>query len=258
MSKVVACHCNRLDVLEMQLTSLERMCLDLDEIIVVNDGLSPKLRVQIRELCSKHKIATCWDFPIDIDHSSPSFAVGALQQWAYDRLTDVKAPQSGKVAFFDGDLFPLKPFRVSDYLQTNTLAGLPQDRAHVRYLWAGFVFIDLDRLIRPWTVNWNCGIAECQNVDTLGMLHHHFRECGTEHVRFLSHTSHLSHDKISKLTCCPTEVKAAYDEEFKIEVMEDGFLHYGRCSNWSGDLEALLRRKDIYVESWLKSAGSIP
>lgn len=252
MSKIITCHCNRPDILELQLKTCLKNCKDLEGIIVINDGLTKNLRSQIYELTNDYK-QICWNSPLEIDHSSPSVAVSGLQQWAYDKLLNEKI--SGKFAFFDGDLLPVKEFKIKNFLQNHSLAGLKQTRDNVEYLWPGFLFMDIDAIPRPRTINWSCGVVECKNVDTLGLLHHHFKELGKSHVNFLYHTSHLTNETLSSLTCISEDLKSQYKFQYKIEVMENSFIHYGRSSGWDG--ENLFHEKLDYVKKWLTEMGAL-
>jgi hypothetical protein len=254
VSKIVSFHCNRINVLKYQIESLLNQCEDLEEIIIVNDGLSLDLRKKIREVSLQYPKVVCWDAPINIDHSSPSVAVASLQQWAYDKI--LNDGLGGKFAFFDGDLFPLKKFKIEDFLKSNSISGILQTRRHVKYLWTGFIFIDFDKLPSPRLVDLNCGVVDCQNVDSTGQLYWHFKKFESSY-RVLTHTSHLDFEKLSLLKSCPEDLKKMYDLDYKIEVMEDGFLHYGNSSNWNGSSGNYLERKDEYVTSWLRKVGSI-
>lgn len=255
MSKIILCHCNRLDYLKLQIEAYKKRCMDLDEIVIVNDGLTWKLRAEI-ERTAKDSGVTCWNSPLELDHSSPSVAVGSVFQWAYD-VASSQFDES-HIAFLDADLFPLRDFRVSDFLSKKSLAGLPQDRQHVRYLWPGFLFLDMKNLPRKDTINWTCGVVECQNVDTMGLTYYHLKECGTEHVNFLKHTSHLNPNTLRDVTCCPDFIKTKYKFEYTIEVMEDGFLHCGRSSGWDNSgINKKNDEKTLYVIDWLRAVGSI-
>lgn len=85
MSKIVICHCNRPDFLKIQIESYFNTCEDLEEIIVVNDGSSIKIRNEIKEISNRTKVR-CLEAPLNLDHSSPSVATSAVLQWVYDYL----------------------------------------------------------------------------------------------------------------------------------------------------------------------------
>lgn len=256
MSKIILCHCNRIDYLKVQLEAYRKKCKDLDEIVVVNDGLTRCLRQDIKSISSDFNVE-CWNTPLDLDHSSPSVAVGAVFQWSYDIA--IKRFANEKVAFLDADLFPLRDFRISDFLQKEkSIAALSQDRQHVKYLWPGFVFMSMGLIPRKETINWTCGVVECQNVDTMGLTYYHLKECGIDHIKFLNHTSHLTSNSLKRITCCPDHIKSRYKLDYKIEVMEDSFIHCGRSSGWDGAKgDAFGKEKTEYVMDWLRAVGSI-
>jgi len=256
MSKIVVCHCNRPNFLEIQLQSYFKTCEDLEEIIVVNDGSSLSLRNEIKNKTITRKNVRLIDAPYDLDHSSPPFACSSVLQWIYDLL--LMEDEKSKVAFLDSDMFPLKKFSIENFLQEKSIAGLKQIRGNVDYIWNGIVMIDFNKIQHPHAIDWNCGVINCYNVDCGGQFFNYFEKYGRDDVRYLTHTSHMSIDQINSLSSCPGEVAQKYDVSYKMEVFEDTFLHYGRASNWETSWLSPIdfnKSKTDYTVYWLQKNG---
>jgi len=258
VSRIVICHCNRPAFLSIQIDAYRNACIDLEEIIIVNDGASLELRSQISEICKKSGV-TCLNAPIDLDHSSANVACASVLQWAYDLVQEKH--KGGKFAFFDSDMFPLASFQISDYLSGNvSFSALRQDRNEIDYPWNGIFFIDFDRIPGARSINWYCGVVSSTNVDCGGLTNLHFRKYDRHHLKYITHTSHMSMKQISSLVNCPPNIAMKYKEEYKLEVIDEKFLHYGSASNWKTDWLSpvdFTKSKTDFVLEWLRSVGVI-
>lgn len=259
MPKIVVCHCNRPDFLKLQIESYFKMCKDLEEIIVINDGATPLIRKEIEDVSSRSTKVRCINAPLLIDHSSAPTACASVLQWAYDEI--LNSGEKGKFAFLDADMFPLGEFKISDYLTSDkTFTVLKQERGPIDYPWNGIFFIDFDNIKNPRAIDWNCGVVKGFNVDCGGLTHLYFEKFGKDHVRFLTHTSHMSKAQVENLKFCPGDISKLYDVDYKLEVIEEIFLHYGSASNWQTSWLSPVdfkKHKTHYVLQWLRSVGAI-
>jgi glycosyltransferase involved in cell wall biosynthesis len=255
MSKIVVCHCNRPDFLKIQLESFTKTCEDLEEIIVVNDGSSLQLRQEINLACHNNRKVRLINAPLDLDHSSAPVACSAVLQWIYDQL--LNEGEQGNVAFLDSDMFPLNSFKISDFLPENiSISALKQTRGNVDYIWNGIVMINFSKLKSPRAFNWSCGVVKCENVDCGGLMHEYFERYGREQVNYITHTSHMSMDQVKSLKNISKELSEKYNVDYRMEVFEDLFLHYGRASNWEHSWLSPIdfnQNKTSFMIEWLKN-----
>jgi hypothetical protein len=104
---IMVFHCNRPDLLRLQVAALERFMLDPFELLVVDDAPTPELRAQFAA-AARHAGAEHLPTPDYFDHSVPSDVVGKVVTWA---VQDVALPRyKDRVLFLlEGDMLPVPP-----------------------------------------------------------------------------------------------------------------------------------------------------
>jgi hypothetical protein len=128
-------------------------------------------------------------------------------------------------------MFLIRDFSISSYIDGHDIAGCKQLREHVRYLWNGILFMNMATIPDSDQMNFMCGTVEGVNVDVGGYLYYWLKEHPGLRIRNIQHTSHIFSGN-NNLECLPTEILKEYNEDFRFEIYEKAFLHYGRGSNW--------------------------
>jgi len=254
---ILTCAFNRPDFIELQYKTFKAFLNDDYEFVVFNDANTRATYLKIHELCKKCKIR-CIDLPqdiqrkrngrpvghmtrngvpiyIDINRKSPScFAADALQY----TLDSLGFDHQGIVLYIDADIFLIKEFSVTEYLKGYDLAGHPQSRDHVEYLWNGIIFMNMQTLPNKHTMNFDCGLVDGKNVDTGGQIHCYLKENPSLHLRY------YNGGRISLLPQTPEQLHdLGYDtittnfilsNPSLMELYVDShFLHYTTASNWN-------------------------
>ena len=219
--------CNNPEFVKLQEKTLRKFIQDDYEYIVLNDGLSPELVKQISDTCKENNI-TCVEVPKTLIHSSAAVAHCSVMQWAYDNII-LENHKDEICAFIDADMFVVKDFNVSDFVGDNALAGLPQYRGPIEYFWPGLLFMNLPKMPSPEKLSLFCGIVRGYNVDAGGTAWHYLYDNRGIPLRGMEHTSHI-HECNSNMHVLSKEVAEKYDQEFRIEILESAFIHYGGAS----------------------------
>ena len=225
--KVFSPICNRPEFIRIQHTTFKRFLKDDYELIVLNDAKDPKVREAINVECQRLSLA-CLETPDDLIHSSASVAHCAVIQWAYDNIS-LKEYADCINVFVDSDLFMINAFSIEEFVGDHAVGGLPQRRGNIIYYWLGMLILNVPQMPRPERLNVFCGIVRGMNVDSGGMTWYYFHENPQARVRRMGHTSHI-HSSNENLHVLPESLRDDYDEEFRIEILESSFLHYGSAS----------------------------
>ena len=240
--------CNNPDFIRLQAATLKKFISDEFEYVVLNDGLSPELVSEISAVCKDEEIE-CIIVPKDLIHSSAAVAHCAVMQWAYDNIILSQCRDSICV-IIDADMFAVREFSVCEFVGDNTIAGLPQFRGPIEYFWPGLLILNTPLMPRPERLSLFCGIVRGYNVDAGGTAWHYLYENKGIPIRSMHHTSHI-HSCNSNMHVLSHEVLEKYDEEFRIEILESSFLHYGGAS--TKNFPETQERKREFVE-WLIDA----
>ena len=219
--------CNNPEFIKLQKDTLGKFIQDDYEYIVLNDGLTPELVKEISEICETNGIE-CIEVPKTLIHSSAAVAHCSVMQWAYDNIILDKHTDDISV-FIDAYMFVVREFSVSNFIGDNAIAGLPQYRGPIEYFWPGLLFLNLPKMPSPKDLSLFCGIVRGYNVDAGGTAWHYLYENRGIPLKAMEHTSHI-HSCNSNMHVLPPPVVEKYDQEFRVEILESSFLHYGGAS----------------------------
>ena len=226
--KVFTCACNRIDFIEYQHKTLEAFLVDDYEFIVINDGGTEEIKVAIGEECDRLGIVH-YETPGNLLKNTGSVAAAATMQWMYDEII-LKKYSDSLCLNIDSDMFLYRKFSAVEFMGTAGFCGLPQWRGPVEHFWNGVLFMNIPKMPEPETLLMFCGIVKGQNVDNCGFTHYYMQRSDVE-LKRLVHTSHI-HSSNNNLHIFPPEVLEEYNEEFRVELLQNAFLHYGSGTNW--------------------------
>lgn len=122
------------------------------------------------------------------------------------------------LGFFDHDLFPIQGFDINDLMKDKVIAGVPQIKGAVTYLWAGLVILNNDQIDKT-AVDFMPSTIDGVGVDTGGELNKIWK--------------HLPPDKYHFFAERPNDdVTRIYYDLVKEEPL---FLHWRNGSNWANE-----------------------
>jgi len=240
----------RPDFIPLQYASLKHFLTDDFEYKVFNNAESHINSFNVRRLCRKHKLKCI--FVEEQDHSEPTIACARPLQWAYDNIL---RNESDPIAVIDSDMFLIEKFSIENYLAGYDVAATKQRRGHVTYLWNGIMFFNMSSLPEKHSLNFMFGAVEGQKTDVGGFLYYWMKRNQQLKIRNIDHTSHI-YSGNNNLHCLPQEIAEKYDEDFRFEIYERAFLHYGRGSNWDNMVVDYHKRKTYLLKYWVESSIS--
>ena len=243
MIKIFVPSCKNPDFIRLQADSIRAQLVDDFEILVLNDGLDSNLVKEISEACIDAGV-TCIDVPKDLIHSSASVAHCAVVQWAYDNII-LEGCMDDIVVIMDSDMFMIKEFSFSEFVGNHSIGGLPQARGPITYYFTGLLILNMPILPNPSRLNQFCGIVRGHNVDAGGMLWHYVNENPGIMIKNIEHTSHI-HSSNNNLDVLCDDVRSRYNENYRIEILQSSFLHYGGASTRNDPITQKEKREFLF------------
>lgn len=249
----------RPDFIEIQHKTFKKFLKDPYEFVVFNDARDYEIRSQIKQLCKKLQLR-CIEIPQEI-HDRPY-----LQRYPYEDPNNACArcanvvqysldvlgfQHDGLVAIIDSDMFLVQDFSIAEYMQNYDIAGVPQSRGNVLYLWNGLVFFNMNSLPNKKSINFNCGVIEGNPTDVGGHLYYYFKQnpdvrvsqmgvyhsqsfaCNTCQQKDVYTPCAHNTDHLRKQNIPETIIKFMQSGPPNIEfLLNNNFLHYRGGGNW--------------------------
>jgi hypothetical protein len=274
---------NRPDFIEIQDRTFKQFLKDDYEFIVFNDANNEELCEKINQTCAQLKIR-CIRIPQEI-HRMPYLERWPGEPWNHPTVRNSNVVQysldnfgfehSGIVALFDSDLFLIKDFSIQEFLKDFDLAGVPQARANLEYLWIGLVFLNMTTLPDKQMINFNCGRIGDVHVDAGGQTYHYLINHPSIHLRKIA--SYYSGDflcdecrknNIARCTHNTEILKQAGFNDIEIKYLHQGlincefmhnqtFLHYRGGSNWDYQSPEYHQKKTQMLHEFIHEICSI-
>lgn len=220
---------NRPDFVETQHKLFKKFLKDDYQFNVVDDSLDENISSEFKEVCEKYNI-TYYRKSQENRSSNESRWAGARHatetiQWTFDEIIKKKHADE-LVLFLDSDMFLLDDFSVVEHMENEIISGLLQERGHVKYIWNGIMFFDMEKvfLVDP-DLNFSDGMVEGEMTDIGGHFHYYFKKNNVimkeTNVTYPTHFNdiEIQDDQITN--------------GFNFELHVDGkFLHYRAGTNW--------------------------
>ena len=249
--KIFSPVCKNPDFINLQANSIASHLEDNFELVVLNDGLDSALVSEIEDACTEADVR-CINVPKDLIHSSAAVAHCAVVQWAYDEII-LKECMNDIVIILDSDMFMVREFNVNNFIKGYSIAGLPQHRGPITYYFTGLLMLNMPLMPNPSRFNQFCGIVRGHNVDAGGMIWYYINENPGICIRNIEHTSHI-HSVNNNLNVLGDEVRSKYNENYRIEILQSSFLHYGGASTRNDPITQKEKRQFL---SWLVCETSL-
>jgi hypothetical protein len=220
---------NRPDFVEIQDDLFKKFLIGEYKFHVVDDSIDETVSSQFNEICNQRNIEY-YKTPETLEHYNPSTKVGNVIQWSFDEI--IKKECSSDIVFWtDSDMFLIDQFDIHDYMSDCIIAGLPQIRKHVKYMWNGLMFFNMSKLLElDSNIRFNVDFIDGEDLDTGGETHRYFKKNNLKmketDVQYPTHYNDIDLQKDA----------GGYNMELHL----DGkFLHYRAATNWHSNWRGL-------------------
>jgi hypothetical protein len=254
---------NRPEFIEIQHQTFKKFLQDDYTFVVFNDATSPELCEKIQTSCTRLSIP-CIKIPQEIhdrpylhrrkgeNYHHPSVRTANVVQYSLDVLG---FEHDGLVAIVDSDLFLIRPLSLTKLMEGYDLAGVPQKRGPIDYIWNGIVFFNMNTLPERHTLNFNCGKVKGHAVDTAGHTYDYLHAHPNIKLLHLD-TTYIGDDH----AISPREKELAEVASFlekkpnNVEFFADyAFLHYRSGANWDRKSDDYHQTKKALLSSLITS-----
>jgi len=233
---------NRPDFVTLQGQLFKKFIIGEYKFHVVDDSINENVSEQFRNICQERGIEY-YKTPEDLEHSNPSTKVGNVIQWAFDEI--VKTQCASDIVFWtDSDMFLIDEFDIGNYMSDCVIAGLPQVRKHIKYIWNGLMFFNIPKLLElDSDIRFNVDFIDGEHLDTGGETYRYFKRNNLSmketDVQYPSHYEDIDLQN--------DDITGGYNFELHL----DGkFLHYRAAtnwhSNWRGTDDPLIKKTEIF------------
>lgn len=243
---------NRPDFVVLQDQLFKKFLKDDYQFHVVDDSIDENISSQFREICELRNIEY-YKKPERTAKLNPAQACADTVQWTYD--TFIKQNHKNDIVFFcDSDMFLLDEFNISEYMKDAIIAGLPQKRGNVNYMWNGIMFFNMPQM-KDLDVDFSDGVVEGEMTDVGGHTYYYFLKNNIE-MKKTDEECPIYPTHFNDIELQNEEVTRGYNFELHL----DGkFLHYRAATNWHtnwrGSQDPLQKKTEIFnqiIESLLE------
>lgn len=218
---------NRPDFVELQEKLFKKFLKNEYQFHIVDDSVIESIESQFQSVCFENGLKY-YKKPSRAVAMNPAQACADTVQWTYDNII-CKNHSTDIVLFLDSDMFLIDEFDIVEYMEDAIIAGLPQVRGHVTYMWNGIMFFNMPK-IEDKNIDFSDGIVEGHMTDVGGMTYWYFKKTAIEmketDVQYPTHYNEIDLQKDA----------GGYNMELHL----DGkFLHYRAATNWHSNWRGL-------------------
>ena len=213
---------NRPDFVLLQNKLFQKFLKNDYQFHVVDDSIDQTISEQFDTICSENGFSY-YKKPERTVQMNPAQACADTVQWTYDTL--IKENHKNDIVFFcDSDLFLVDEFDIVDYMNGAIIAGLPQYRGSVTYMWNGIMFFNMP-MMEDLNINFSDGVIEDELTDVGGRTYYYFKKNNIQMKETdVQYPTHYYDIELQN-----EEVTRGYNFELHL----DGkFLHYRAATNW--------------------------
>ena len=213
---------NRPDFVTLQNQLFQKFLKDEYQFHIVDDSIDDTISEQFKTICSENGFLY-YKKPHRTVQMNPAQACADTVQWTYDNI--IRKECSDNLIFFcDSDMFLIDEFDISEYMNDAIIAGLPQYRGHVTYMWNGIMFFNMPK-INDLDINFSDGVIEGELTDVGGSTYWYFKKNNIKMKETdVQYPTHFNDIELQN-----EEVTKGYNFELHL----DGkFLHYRAATNW--------------------------
>jgi hypothetical protein len=224
---------------------LKRYLHDDYEFIVMNNASSGVLDKTIKFECNELGIR-CEEV-LKKDFSTGCYACAAPIQDCIDRF--IGKDDENISVIMDSDLFLMKDFSFTSFMDGWNIAGIPQSRDAVyeiiEYLWNCLVIIHPSAPNKR-SLHMGCGTIMHGACDVGGMSYFYLRANPELKWRRIPTTGViLDHPEVWALL--PEKIRSEYDLDFGMEIIEGSWLHFRGGSRWDNKKKEFYEAKEAFI-----------
>lgn len=238
---------NRPDFVPLQNKLFKKFLKNQYRFHVVDDSVNDDIQKKFEYICNYNNIEYYRKPPSNI-RMNPAQACAHTVQWTYDNLI-VKNHSEDIVLFLDSDMFLIDDFDVEKYMEDAIIAGLPQIRGHVTYMWNGIMLFNMPR-IKDKNIDFSDGMVDGEMTDVGGNTYWYFKNTGI----VMKKTNEDSPTYPTHFNDIDLQKDAGgYNMELHLD---DKFLHYRAATNWHSNWkgsEDPLEKKTIIFNNLMES-----
>ena len=213
---------NRPDFVLLQNKLFQKFLKNDYQFHVVDDSIDQTISEQFDTICSENGFSY-YKKPERTVQMNPAQACADTVQWTYDTL--IKENHKNDIVFFcDSDLFLIDEFDIVEYMNDAIIAGLPQYRGSVTYMWNCIMFFNMS-MMEDLNINFSDGVIENELTDVGGHTYYYFKKNNIQMKEMdVQYPTHYYDIELQN-----EEVTRGYNFELHL----DGkFLHYRAATNW--------------------------
>jgi len=234
---------NRPDFLLLQNKLFQKFLKNDYQFHIIDDAVDTIISKQFNSICLENQFSY-YKKPERTTKLNPAQACADTVQWTYDTL--IKQNHKDDVVFFcDSDLFLIEEFDILEYMSDAIIAGLPQRRGDITYMWNGIMFFNMPKM-KELNIDFSDGVVEGEMTDVGGHTYYYFKKNNIKMKRTdeecPTYPTHFNEIDLQN-----EEVTRGYNFELHL----DGkFLHYRAGtnwhSNWRGSNDPLVKKTVIF------------
>ena len=216
---------NRPDFVILQNNLFQKFLKDEYQFHIVDDSIDLNISKQFQNICLENNFLY-YRKPERTSVLNPAQACADAIQWSYDGI--IKKNHLSDIVFFcDSDLFLIDEFSISEYMSDAVIAGLPQKRGSVIYMWNGIMFFNMP-LIKDLNIDFSDGIVEGEMTDVGGHTYYYFEKNNITMKR-TDEESPVYPTHFNDIHLQNEEVTRGFNFELHLN---SKFLHYRAATNW--------------------------
>ena len=234
---------NRPDFIPLQHQLFQKFLKDEYQFHIVDDSIDSEISNQFQSICLENNFSY-YKKPERKIPMNPAQACADTVQWTYDNI--IRKNHRNDIVFFcDSDLFLIDEFNIEDYMSDAIIAGLPQKRGEVTYMWNGIMFFNMLK-INDLNIDFSDGVVEDEMTDVGGHTYYYFKKNNIEMKKtdeeFPLYPTHFGDIEIQN-----DQVTKGYNFELHL----DGkFLHYRAATNWHSNWrdsnDPLVKKTEVF------------
>jgi len=234
---------NRPDFVPIQSKLFKRFLKNEYKFHVVDDSIDARVAEEFQWTCKTNDIEYYRKPPTN-KPMNPAQACAHTVQWTYDNI--IRKNHADDIVFFlDSDMFLIDEFDIEEYMEDAIIAGLPQVRGHVTYMWNGIMFFNMPK-IEDKDIDFSDGIVEGQMTDVGGHTYWYFLRTGIE-MKKTDEECPVYPTHYNGIELQNEEVTRGYNVELHLDCK---FLHYRAAtnwhSNWKGSQDPLSKKTEMF------------
>lgn len=250
---------NRPDFIEVQDKTFKKFLKDDYTFVVFNDASQEEVSDQIIETCNRFNLP-CIRIPQAIhtgpylerwpgeDYNHPSVRNSNVVQFSLDTLG---FDHDGIVMIIDSDMFLVEEFCVQEFLDGFSIAGVPQSREHIDYIWIGLACLNMQTLPDKETINFNCGKVDGIGVDPGGQTYHYFKNHPEVTLKPINNQFYPSDFIVSETTHENVKFLLSHGLNNFEFLLKNSFFHYRGGSNWDNQSAEYHEKKTAVLNAFI-------